>query len=105
MRRDSSVFLIPVFFFGLLRGIYAEDAPPTPSKPVIVIEALGGNKAEVPCWSPALGQGVSEMLIESLESSDGKFQVLETAGSTAAPSESKADAANPAVGGKKSSKG
>lgn len=59
--------------------MYAEETPPTLSTPVIAIEALGGNAAEVPGWQPALGQGISEMLMETLESSDKKFQVLEIA--------------------------
>ncbi|HEY5233687.1 MAG TPA: CsgG/HfaB family protein [Verrucomicrobiae bacterium] len=78
MRKKSSVFLIPIFIVGFLRGICAEDAKQAPSPAVIVIEDFSGNKAEVPGWQSAMGQGISEMLIESLESSDDKFQVLET---------------------------
>ena len=48
----------------------------------------GGSKADVPGWQPAVGQGISEMLVESLEDSDKKFQVLETAEATGSQNES-----------------
>lgn len=94
MRKKSSAFLISLFLFGLVRGIGAEDAKQAASRPAIVIEALGGSQAEVPGWQPALGQGISEMLIESLESSDSKFQVLETTEATDLPKESRPGASN-----------
>jgi hypothetical protein len=77
MRKEPLAFLFLVFFLGLLPGICAEDVKPAASTPVIVIAVLGGSKADVPEWQPALGQGISEMLIESLEGSDKNFQVLE----------------------------
>ena len=94
MRKKSSAFLISLFLFGLVREIGAEDAKQAASRPVIVIEALGGSQAEVPGWQPALGQGISEMLLESLESSDSKFQVLETTEATDLQKESKPGASN-----------
>ncbi|HEX3889806.1 MAG TPA: hypothetical protein VHX90_03055 [Verrucomicrobiae bacterium] len=105
MRKKPQAFVFLVFFLGLMRGICAQDAQPAASKPVIIIEDLGGNKAEVPGWQPALGQGISEMLIESLEGSDGKFQVLEAAESTSSQNEPKSDASNSAGGGTKSASG
>ena len=98
MRKKPSAFLIFVFVLGLLRGICAEPVKPAASTPVIVIEALGGNKADIPGWQPALGQGISEMLIESLENSDSKFQVLETAAVAGPQNESKPGASNSAAG-------
>ncbi|HVU08384.1 MAG TPA: FlgT C-terminal domain-containing protein [Verrucomicrobiae bacterium] len=98
MRKKPSDFLILFFVFGLLGRIFAEDAQPTASKPVIVVEDLDGNKAGIPGWQPALGQAISEMLIESLEGSDGKFQVLETAEATGSQNEPKPGVANSAVG-------
>jgi hypothetical protein len=105
MRKKPLAFAFLVFFLGLLRGICAEDAQTAASKPVIVVEDLGGSKAEVPGWQPTLGQGISEMLIESLEGSDSKFQVLEAAETAGSQSESKSDASNSAGGGTKSAKG
>jgi hypothetical protein len=104
MRRKPSAFLILVFFLGLLRGICAENANQTNSTPVIVVSNLGGSKADVPGWQPAVGQGISEMLVESLEDSDKKFQVLETAETTGSQNESKSDASNSAGGGTKSAR-
>lgn len=94
MRKKSSAFLIPIFLLGSLPGIGAEDVKPVAAAPVIVIDALGGNKAEVPGWQPALGQGISEMLIEALERSDSKFQVLETTEATSLQNEPKSGASN-----------
>jgi hypothetical protein len=105
MRKRPLAFLILVFLLGLLRGICAGDASQNASTPVIVIEVLGGNKAEVPGWQPALGQEISEMLIEAMEGSDKKFQVLETAESTGQQNEPQTVAPNSAGGGAKSAKG
>ncbi len=105
MRKRSSAFLILFFLLGLLRGICAQDAQPAASKPVIVVETLGGNKAEVPGWQPALGQQISEMLIEALESSGSKFEVLETAEATGSQIESKSGASSSAGGETKSARG
>lgn len=68
-----------IFLFCTLAGlaqIHADDAKQTPV-PIIVVEPFDGTKAEVPGWETATGEGVSQMLIESLENSDLKFQVLE----------------------------
>jgi hypothetical protein len=59
-----------------LAQTHADDAKQT-SIPIIVVEPFDGTKAEVPGWENITGQGVSQMLIESLENSDQKFQVLE----------------------------
>ena len=102
MRKKPSTFLIPVIILGFLQGVCAEDASQTNSTPVIVISNLSGSKADVPGWQPAVGQGISEMLIESLESSGQKFQVLETTEATGSQSEPKSGASNSAGGGTKS---
>ena len=71
--------MVLILFLGLLSSDCAEEVGgQTASVPVVVIAALGGNKAQIPGWQPALGQDISEMLIESLESSDNRFQVLDT---------------------------
>ena len=105
MRKRPPAFVFLVFLLGLLRGICAEDASQTNSTPVIVISNLGGSKADVPGWQPAVGQGISEMLIESLENSDKKFQVLETAEATGSQNESKSGASNSAGSATKSATG
>ncbi len=48
----------------------------TTSSPVVLVAPLDGNPAQVPCWSPAAGQALAQMLVESLEKAGGKFQVL-----------------------------
>ena len=105
MTKKPQAFAFLVFFLGLLRGICAEDANQTNSTPVIVIAALGGSKSDVPEWQPALGQGISEMLIESLEGSDKNFQVLETTEAAGSQNEPKPDASNSAGGQTKSARG
>lgn len=60
-----------------LQFVFAEEAGREPASPMVIsIAPLDGNKAQVPCWSPAVGQAVTEMLVESLEKAGGKFQVL-----------------------------
>ena len=105
MRKKPQALVFLVFLGGLLRGICAEDANQTNSTPVIVISNLSGSKADVPGWQPAVGQGISEMLIESLEGSDSKFQVLETAEAAGSQNESKPGASNSIGGAKKSAAG
>ena len=102
MRKRTQAFAFLVFFLGLWQGICADDATQTNSMPVIVIETLGGNKAEVPGWQPAVGQGISEMLIESLEGPDNRFQVLETAETASSQNQPTPDESNPGGGGTKS---
>lgn len=92
--------------------LVAEDAN---NSPTLAVAPFTGSKAQVPGWQPAQGQGISEMLIEALENSDNKFQVLETTGTSDLQTESKAGASNSAgsaksakrtvVGSSKSAKG
>ncbi|HVU28161.1 MAG TPA: FlgT C-terminal domain-containing protein [Verrucomicrobiae bacterium] len=105
MRKKPLAFAFLFFFLGLLRGICAEDTNQTNSIPVIVISNLSGSKADVPGWQPAVGQGISEMLVESLEESDKKFQVLETAEAIGSQNESKSGASNSTGGATKSAAG
>ena len=102
MKRKPSAFLILIFLSSFLRGICAEDVNQSNSTPVIIVSNLGGSKADVPGWQPAVGQGISEMLIESLEDSDKKFQVLEAAEVAGSQNGSKSGASNSAGSATKS---
>lgn len=79
MRKNLSAFLLSIFVFGTIGTIYAEDAKQTTTAPALAIENFGGNAADIPGWQPSLGQGISAMLVETLQGSDHKFQVLEPA--------------------------
>jgi len=107
MRRPLRLLMVLTLFSGFSwRDCAGEAGGQTAAMPVMVIAPLGGNKAEVPGWQPAIGQGISEMLIESLEGSDNKFQVLDTVettgpqnGSGPGGSNSAGGQAKPATGG------
>src|ERR1700733_12751410 len=81
MKKKSPFLALLIFSFGLLGGIYAQDAQQT-ALPVMLISPLDGNKSLIRGWQPAMGQGISEMLVESLEGSNNKFQVLEPTDAT-----------------------
>src|SRR5262245_7072726 len=51
----------------------AEDA----GLPTLIVAPFGGDKVNIQYWQPALGEGLSEMLITELGKIN-KFQVLET---------------------------
>ncbi len=106
MNRKLLLLMVLILFLGWSWSDCAEEAGgQTASMPVMVIEPLGGNQAEVPGWQPALGQGISEMLIESLERSDNKFQLLETAEATGQQSEPQPSASASAGGETKPARG
>ena len=106
MKRNLPSLMVLILFWGLSqRGSAQEAGGQTALTPVMVVEALGGNKAQIPGWQPALGQGISEMLIESLERSDNRFQVLETPEATDQQSEPKSGRSNSVGGEAKPAKG
>jgi hypothetical protein len=88
MRKKTLTFLVLTFFSGLSAGICAEGAPQAASSPVMLISPLDGNKSLIRGWQPAMGQGISEMLAESLEGSNNKFQILEPTETADSPKES-----------------
>ena len=77
MRDGQKAFIFLAFFWAGLAGTHADDPKQTPTPTILVVEPFDGTKAEVPGWQAATGQGVSQMLIETLENSEQKFQVLE----------------------------
>jgi hypothetical protein len=88
MRRNLQLLMVLILLWGWSQGGSAQEANgQTALTPVMAVEALGGNKAQVPGWQPALGQGISEMLIESLERSDNRFQVLKAPEATSQQSD------------------
>ena len=69
--------MVLILFSGLLSSDCAEETGgQIVSLPVVLVAPFEGSKAQIPCWSPAIGQGVSGMLIESLGNSDKRFQLL-----------------------------
>lgn len=50
--------------------------------PTLSITPFTGDKVIVPDWQPIMGQGLSQMLVESLENSSNKFQVIDTVAAT-----------------------
>jgi len=78
VKRKLQPLVVLVLFSGLSWRSYAQEAGgQAASLPVVSIAPFEGSKAQVPCWSSAIGQGLSEMLAESLENEDNKFQVLD----------------------------
>ncbi len=78
------IFLLMITLIPGLR-LAAQDHA---SRPTLCVAPFTGDQATVPGWRPEMGQGLSEMLVESLENSDNTFQFVETAegAEAAAPS-------------------
>lgn len=101
MKKELFAFGFLILLFGALPGFCTEATDQTNSVPVIAIDNLDGNKSEIPDWQPAIGQGISEMLIESLESSSNKFQILEPTEAIDSSKESGSGESNSVSGGTK----
>jgi curli biogenesis system outer membrane secretion channel CsgG len=87
MRRDVvTVFFSVIFALVLISHLAAQDLG---NPPTLSVAPFSGSKAQIPDWQPALGQCVSEMLIEALENSGGKFKVLQLTEAAAPPPEVK----------------
>jgi len=113
MKRNFGLLLLG--FIMAAFGVSYLSAEEAGNSPTLTIAPFSGSKAGIPGWQPALGQGISEMLVEALENSDHKFQVLETTGASDLQTESKSGASDSggspkpakgsAVSSKKSAKG
>lgn len=90
MKRRFVVFMLGVIF-TLSAGtrLPAQDSS---GRHTLSIAPFSGDKATIPFWQTEMGQGLSEMLIESLENSDNKFQVLEIPETTGQPAETASSA-------------
>src|SRR5580698_620007 len=73
MKKEIRTLTLLAFFSAIFPGASAHAAP----VPTISIQALSGDAADVPGWQPAIGAGVSEMILETLEKSNAKFQVVD----------------------------
>lgn len=88
-----------VFIFGVILALSVGTRLPAQDASnlhTLSIAPFSGDKTTIPFWQTDMGQGLAEMLIESLESGDRKFQVLEmpeTTGQTAEPASANAGAA------------
>ena len=90
MRRRRSLAVL-IFLAGLAWGYCAHAADgQTASPPVVSIATFDGNQAQIPRWSPAIGQAISGMLAESLDNAGGRFQVLASPEANGQPDESPA---------------
>lgn len=74
MRRKRLWLLVLILFLGWSQNNRAAET----GQPVVSIAAFSGDKSQIPGWSPAFGQAISEMLFETLENTNKNFQVLET---------------------------
>jgi curli biogenesis system outer membrane secretion channel CsgG len=83
----------------------AEAGGQAASLPVVVVVPFDGSNAQIPGWSPAIGQAVSEMLIDSLGNKDKRFQVVEASGASGQQNEIPASPAGSGSAGAKSNKG
>src|SRR5580700_9588987 len=84
MKKEIRVLTLLVFFPTIFHGVTAHAAPL--AAPTISIQALSGDSADIPGWEPAIGAGISEMILESLEKSNSKFQVVDNNATGAAKS-------------------
>ncbi len=96
-----------VLLSGLSSGDCAEadTGGQAASLPVVVVVPFDGSKDQIPGWSPAIGQAVSEMLIDSLGNKDKRFQVVEASGASGQQNEVPASPAGSGSAGAKSNKG
>jgi len=80
MTRGLRLFTCGVAFMVLAGAhLAAQEAS---NSPTLSVGPFNGDKATIPGWQQCVGQGLSEMLVESLEKSANKFQVVESAEST-----------------------
>ena len=79
-----------VFIFGVILALSVGTRLPAQDASnlhTLSIAPFSGDKTTIPFWQTDMGQGLAEMLIESLESGDRKFQVLEMPETTGQPAE------------------
>ena len=96
-----------VFIFGVILALSVGTRLPAQDASnlhTLSIAPFSGDKTTIPFWQTDMGQGLAEMLIESLESGDRKFQVLEMPETTGQPAEPAPKGANSAGDEKSSAK-
>ena len=85
MKRRFLVFILGVFLVSSVGNrLCAQDSN---GLHTLSIAPFTGDKATIPFWQTDMGQGLAEMLIESLESGGNKFQVIETPETTGQPAQ------------------
>jgi hypothetical protein len=72
MKKEIRILALLVCFTAMFHGIGAYAAP------TLSIQPLSGDAADVPGWQPAIGAGISEMILETLEKSNAKIQVVDS---------------------------
>jgi len=95
--------MVLILFSGLSSSEGADGAGgQAGSLPVVLVAPFEGSKTEVPSWSPAIGQALSEMLSESLGNQDKKIRILEASEANGQQNDVQPDGSGSPSGGAKS---